>query len=871
MDATFRTLLVRYFDDELSDNEVVALRDVLRGEPGALDAFVTMARREAMLVELVRSEHAANGAVEGGAAERPALRFRRWALPLAAAASILVALGVLVLPRLRADFTVARKTGQVEVTGRVVSAGPVSSCRLEYSDGTIVAVDQNSRVGAISDQGASGRTLEHQAGRIYLDLGKQDRPFEVKAGSLTADVLGTRLLVSRSAPESVAVLDGEAKVKGDLSTGAYVRGGQRATAQPYGGGRKCLAVRSEPPMGGELAWLAGLGFDSKTLFPAVRPAGVAAVGGVDLGNYTVLGGTWNVTPEGRDGVTLAREDPNGLALILFGEPEWTRGTMSFEFRVRQPCPEMGVGACFFGEGMRNESFTSSRALREFSDAGYRGWLRMRVDFEVQPDQNVLAHEFEVCRVDQPSARAVQRNWALDAPPMARGRLRGVGIEVSHCAIDVRNVKLENAAAGPVREDLLAFYAFNEGQGTVVRDLASTGAPMNLTIRNPGQVRWEDRRLQIDGPAMMVSESTDRLAEAWRETGGLTLEFWDKLTGSKDENLKYGFIDFVWKQGWFNYTQIYSRAAPLDRLTHNVVTLTRKGTGITLLAYADGVQTLDKDLGQQVGSFLANQPFALQIPGGSAKNMGQDIRPWTGELHRLIIHGRALTADEIGRRFNDGLPAPLIPRRRPLQTLGLYLFREGRGTAVGNRAAAGTLGSLVITRPELVEWTARGLKVEPGAEVKWVDSSGQLKRVWKKEKGLSFELWFRLPRLEFTGAKACTYAQIKAGPFSLGFASPVVPGMDPDQLRCGVYTMSSEQGKTVTRFYADGKPERQNVMADFGPLLELPVEICVGPAVGAADAARATGFEVCGAAALGRALTEEEVRERFAKGLPEVRP
>ena len=94
------TLIIRYFLDDLTDEETRKLRGMLRDDPRARDVFVTMGRREAVLTDLIAAE------AEGRkTTRRPRKLLRlRYAVAVAAAACVALALRLIDLSPPNADL-----------------------------------------------------------------------------------------------------------------------------------------------------------------------------------------------------------------------------------------------------------------------------------------------------------------------------------------------------------------------------------------------------------------------------------------------------------------------------------------------------------------------------------------------------------------------------------------------------------------------------------------------------------------------------------------------------------------------------------------------------------------------------------------------
>jgi hypothetical protein len=84
-----------------------------------------------------------------------------------------------------------------------------------------------------------------------------------------------------------------------------------------------------------------------------------------------------------------------------------------------------------------------------------------------------------------------------------------------------------ASSEKVPSGALVLYEFLERTGTIVRDTAGTGAPLNLEINNPAAVLWlKGGGLRINGPVLIASPGpATKLIEAVKKSNAITLEAW----------------------------------------------------------------------------------------------------------------------------------------------------------------------------------------------------------------------------------------------------------------------------------------------------------------------------------------------------------
>ena len=218
----------------------------------------------------------------------------------------------------------------------------------------------------------------------------------------------------------------------------------------------------------------------------------------------------------------------------------------------------------------------------------------------------------------------------------------------------------------VVDGLIALYGFEEGKGTTVADLSGAGKPLNLTIRDPGSVKWLEGGLSVTKPTIIESAGpATKLVEACRKSGEATLEAWLKpantsqagpariVSLSKDpyarnftlgqERARYDVRFRTTKAGENGMTPSLGGGTVATALTHVVYTRDRSGSA---RLYVNGAQQSQKNVGGDLSNWDGSQRFGL------ANELTRD-RPWLGELHLVALYARALTADEVAMNHRAG--------------------------------------------------------------------------------------------------------------------------------------------------------------------------------------------------------------------------
>ncbi len=232
---------------------------------------------------------------------------------------------------------------------------------------------------------------------------------------------------------------------------------------------------------------------------------------------------------------------------------------------------------------------------------------------------------------------------------------------------------ETGVEGRVTDNLLVLYTFNEGSGTVVRDVGGVGVPLDLNIDTPGNVTWGAGTLTIDTSANITTPgAATKLYDALTTSNAFTVEAW--VTPAN--NTQYGPTRLATYSGDkfnsnFTFGQGGGSTDPRDifvgrirtTTTNNVgqpstdtpggtatptlthVVLTRATDGTTSI-YVNGVLVQSGTAGGNLSNWNDAYRFGL------ANEFGAN-RPWLGTYHLLAIYEEALTPTEIQQNFGSG--------------------------------------------------------------------------------------------------------------------------------------------------------------------------------------------------------------------------
>ncbi len=222
------------------------------------------------------------------------------------------------------------------------------------------------------------------------------------------------------------------------------------------------------------------------------------------------------------------------------------------------------------------------------------------------------------------------------------------------------------------------YAFTEGSGATVGDSGS-GAPLNLTIANPGNVTWvPGGGLTVDASTVITSgAAATKVTNAVQATNEMTVEAWvqpanntqsgpARIVSSEGSSTVRNFmlgqgaysnlpddtyaVRFRTTSALSGTPELFTPAGTATTgLTHVVMTRTAAGV---ITTYIDGAVQATQTRGGTLANWDASYPLTVA-------NLGSAARPWLGTLCQVAIYDQALTAGEVTDNYTAGcdLPAP----------------------------------------------------------------------------------------------------------------------------------------------------------------------------------------------------------------------
>lgn len=224
----------------------------------------------------------------------------------------------------------------------------------------------------------------------------------------------------------------------------------------------------------------------------------------------------------------------------------------------------------------------------------------------------------------------------------------------------------------VNQGIMTLYAFREGQGEEVLDLAGGSMPADLSIQDPANSNW----LSCGGLAIIddtiLGPITGRpFHDAIQMTQGITLEAWVQPENTTqgpssparvitlsdtptERNFTLGQKASEWDVR-FRTSQTGSNgnspstttsgSLATTELTHVVFTWDSSGT--TQL-YVDGVPSGSENVGSDISNWDPNYAFAL------ANEVNPQERSFIGDYHMVALYDRALTASEVDQNYQAGV-------------------------------------------------------------------------------------------------------------------------------------------------------------------------------------------------------------------------
>ncbi|MEM9972196.1 MAG: LamG domain-containing protein, partial [Pseudomonadota bacterium] len=217
------------------------------------------------------------------------------------------------------------------------------------------------------------------------------------------------------------------------------------------------------------------------------------------------------------------------------------------------------------------------------------------------------------------------------------------------------------------DGLLALYGFDEGSGSVVRDVSNVGSALDLTIHDANRVSWLNDGLRVDSSTLIASpNAATKLTDAIKASGALTFEAWVTPTrtnqrgparivtlstdsGNRNATLGADNSRYVMR---LRTTSVSNNGMPsLDAASGSLkaqrahVVYTRDASGNAKI-FVDGLEIKGGTKSGSLSNWNGSYRFGL----------GNEIhasRPWLGTYHLVAVYDRALTSAEVQSHFAAG--------------------------------------------------------------------------------------------------------------------------------------------------------------------------------------------------------------------------
>ena len=237
------------------------------------------------------------------------------------------------------------------------------------------------------------------------------------------------------------------------------------------------------------------------------------------------------------------------------------------------------------------------------------------------------------------------------------------------AFDTVVITVEAGSSGPSRvtEGLLALYEFNENGGNIVTDTSGSGAPLNLTIANTGNVGWGAGTLTVNSNTLISSSGpADKLNNGIMASSELTFEAWVTtantnqfgparlMTISSNPDLRNATLGQTGTayNGRVRSTTTTNNGVPTLTTPSNLastslkhVVMTRDTSGIIRI-YVDGSLVASQNNGGLLTNWNTSYAFALA-------NELSGNRPWLGTFHLAAVYNQALSGAEVQQNYDAG--------------------------------------------------------------------------------------------------------------------------------------------------------------------------------------------------------------------------
>ncbi len=224
---------------------------------------------------------------------------------------------------------------------------------------------------------------------------------------------------------------------------------------------------------------------------------------------------------------------------------------------------------------------------------------------------------------------------------------------------------EEAAASRADDALIAFFAFDEGAGTIATDTSGVGAPIVLDLEG---MEWQPGGgvRNVNGKAQASLADSQKLFTRITATGQFTVEAWVTADNNDQDgparivsySLNTQQRNFTMGQNALYYVLRNDSTGTGDNGTPQLEALGREVS--TALQHV--VMSFDPVNGRRI--YVDGELFAEDDQGATLEWNDQQIlvlgnevtnnRLWAGVFHMVAVHERALNPVEVQQNFDAGL-------------------------------------------------------------------------------------------------------------------------------------------------------------------------------------------------------------------------
>ncbi len=230
--------------------------------------------------------------------------------------------------------------------------------------------------------------------------------------------------------------------------------------------------------------------------------------------------------------------------------------------------------------------------------------------------------------------------------------------------------------------------------------------------------WQPGRHPVNTPLMPWFEAIDQPGAGQMQYGRWLIESRPFLTRVPDDSILAPHCS----DSAVRKTQ---RASVNTELTHVVYTRDKAGRAVF---YIDGVAVQTEHIRGELSVW--DDDFRLAL--------GNELtgdRPWLGQLHRVALYPRALTAGEIARSAETGYG------KSPAGPVALYAFDHGTGRIVKDISGANGPLDLRIEDPSAVQWLdGGGLRILRPTLIASTKAATRISDAVRKSGTISIEAW-----------------------------------------------------------------------------------------------------------------------------------